>query len=254
MIKIGIIIQARTSSSRLPNKVISDIEGRPLLWHIINRLKRSKYNPDIIIATSSLENDIKILEIAEESDVKSYAGSIDDVLDRVYQAALKYNLEIIGRITADCPFIDPDVLDKVLEFFLKGEYDYVSNTLPPTYPDGLDVEVFTFNALKKAWKEAKLTSEREHVTPYIRKNRALYKIGNLECEEDLAELRWTVDEREDLEFTRKVYNYLYPKKEIFLMKDILTLLSEKPELEKINIKYERDEGYKKSLKEDRVIK
>lgn len=170
MMDISIIIQGRLGSTRLPNKVVIDIEGKPMLWHHVNRLKHSRFSPEIIIATSKADEDKKILKFAEEYNFKSYAGNINDVLDRFYQTALKYKANNVVRITADCPLIDPEVLDKILQVYLEGEYDYVSNTHPPTYPDGLDVEVFNFESLKRAWNEAQLASEREHVTPYIWKN------------------------------------------------------------------------------------
>ena len=255
MKKIAIIIQARIRSTRLPNKVLTDIEGKPMLWHHINRLKYSKYSPEIIIATTKSEEDKKILNFAKELNVKTYAGSVDDVLDRYYQAALKFNIDIIIRITADCPLIDPEVLDKVLEEFLKGDYDYVANARKnhQSYPDGLDVEVFSFSALEKAWKEAKWASQREHVGNYIT-DTDLFKLGDVENDQDLSNMRWTVDEKEDLQFVREIYSHLFHKKEIFLMKDILEVLNENPDLMKINNQYERNEGYLKSLREDKIVK
>ena len=167
MNKIAAIIQARMGSSRLPKKVLAKIEGKPMLWHQVNRLKQSKFSPEIIIATSNLEQDKPILDLANQLNVKSYAGSHEDVLDRYYQASLINKIDIIVRITADCPLLDSEVFDKVLNTFLEGDYDYVSNVRPATYPDGLDVEVFSFVTLKKTWNNARLSSEREHVTGYI---------------------------------------------------------------------------------------
>lgn len=256
--KISAIIQARTGSTRLPNKVLAKIEEHPMIWHLVQRLKNSKYKPEIIIATTTSEKDKLILNIAKELNVKSFAGSEDDVLDRYYQTAKKFNTDIIIRITADCPLIDPEVFDKVLEFYLENDYDYVSNTHPPTYPDGLDVEICSFKVLERVWKDAKLTSEREHVTYHIWNNEQKFKLGNVyyskDESEDLSGLRWTVDEKEDLEFVIEVFKNLYSKKKIFLLNDILELLKEKPELMKINNQYERNEGLLKSLKEDKIIK
>lgn len=248
-------MQARMDSTRLPNKVLVDIEGKPMLWHHVNRLKHSRYSPEIIIATTTLDDDKKIIDIAKDLNVKNYAGSVDDVLDRYYQAALKFNLKIIIRITADCPLIDPEVLDKVIEKFLSEDYDYVANARRnhQTYPDGLDVEVFSFEALKKAWEKADLASQREHVTNYIT-DTDLFKLGDVENDKDLSNMRWTVDEKEDLQFVREVYKYLFHKKEIFLMNDIIKLLKEKPELMKINNQFERNEGYLKSVREDKIVK
>jgi len=258
MKKIAIIIQARKGSTRLPNKVLAEVEGHSMLWHLVQRLRHSKFAPEIIIATTTSERDNPILDIAAELGVKSYVGSEDDVLDRYYQTALNFKIDIIIRITADCPLIDPEVFDKVLIFYLENDYDYVSNTRPPTFPDGLDVEIYSFKTLEQAWKDAKLASEREHVTYYIRNNNKIFKLGNVNYDgdytEDLSKLRWTVDEKEDLEFVKAVFKNLYKKKKIFLMNDIIELMKEKPELMRINNQYERNEGFLKSLKEDRIIK
>ncbi len=254
MKKLAIIIQARMGSTRLPNKVLAEIEGKPMLWHTINRLKFSKTSPDIIIATTDAEKDKKIVELAKNLNLQYFAGSIHDVLDRYYQTALHFNIEIIARITSDCPLIDPYVFDKVVKEFLNGNYDYICNTNPPTFPDGLDVEIFTFEALEKAWKEARLTSEREHVTAYIYKNPNLFQLGNVSNDIDYSYLRWTVDEKEDLKFVREIYKHLYQQKKIFLMDDILKLLKEKPRLMEINSKFSRNEGYIKSLQKDRIVK
>lgn len=249
MIKIIAIVQARIASTRLPGKVMTKISGKNMLWHVVKRVQHAKKIDDIVVATTSLKEDEKILKLTSEMGVKSYAGSEDDVLDRYYKAAKKYHADIIVRITGDCPVVDPHIVDKVVQYFLENRYDYVSNTIKPTYPDGLDVEVFSYNALEKAWKEAKLLSEREHVTPYIRKPEN-FKIGNFKNDIDLSDMRWTVDGQKDLDFVREIYKNLYPKKQLFLMQDILKLLKEKPELMDINSGINRNEGYIKSLKED----
>lgn len=254
MIKIAIIIQARMGSTRLPGKVLKTIEGIPMLELQINRLKYSKFSLEIIIATSILKQDKPILKLAEELKVKSYAGSHEDVLDRYYQAALRYNINIVARITADCPLIDPEILDRMLEIFLEGNYDYISNVRPATFPDGLDIEIFSFETLERTWKEARKTSEREHVTGYIGKNMHLFKTFNFKYEEDFSEMRWTVDVPADFEFVKIVYKNLYHKKKIFLMKDILDLLKEKPELMDLNNKFIRNESYLKSLQNDKIVK
>jgi len=251
--RMAVIIQARMGSTRLPNKVLTDIEGHPMLWHLIQRLKFSKYTFEIIIATTNSDKDKLILKFSEDVKVKSYAGSEEDVLDRYYKAALKYKVNIIIRITSDCPLIDSEICDKVIKYYLENNFDYVSNTNPPTFPDGLDVEILNFKVLKKAWKEAKLKSEREHVTSYIWKNSHLFKFGNVTNNQNLSQMRWTVDEKEDLEFVREIYKNLYSKKPNFLMIDILNILKEKPELLKINNQYTRNEGYLKSIKTDGII-
>jgi len=253
---IAVIIQARTGSTRLHGKVLAEIEGKPMIWHVINRVKRAKNIDEIIVATTNLKEDKKIIEIAENSGVKSFAGSEKDVLDRYYKAAEKYNADTIVRITGDCPFADHEIIDKTIDFFKKNNFDYVSTghianqKHGSNYPDGLDTEVFSFFALERAWKEAGLLSEREHVTPYIWKNENLFEVKTIDNDKDLSSMRWTIDEDRDLKFVREVYKRLYPENKMFLMEDIINLFKKEPELLEINKNINKDEGYYKSLKED----
>ncbi|MBU0477143.1 glycosyltransferase family protein [bacterium] len=249
--KVAAIIQARMSSTRLPNKVLADIEGKPMLWHVINRLKRAELVDEIIVATTTNRKDESIIELAKETKAEWFRGSESDVLDRYYQAAKKHGSDIIVRITPDCPLIDPEVIDKVIERFFIGNLDYVSNVHPPTYPDGLDIEVFSFKTLKKAWEEAKKSSEREHVTLYVVNHPEIFIIGNIENEKNLSYMRWCIDEQKDLKFIKEIYKRLYKNDEIFNMNDILSLLKKEPELMKINEGILRNEGLIKSLKEDK---
>lgn len=248
------IIQARMGSNRLPGKVMLDISGKPMLWHVINRVKHSKNIDNIVVATTNLTEDKQIIQLADAMGVYCYAGSENDVLDRYYQVALKYGGDVIVRVTADCPLIDPDVIDSAIEFFLTHEFDFVGNTIKPTFPDGLDTWVFSLDALKIAWEQASLASDREHVTTYIIKNPNLFKNKSYEHSVDLSEMRWTVDEDRDLEFVRKVYKKLYiENNRIFKMESVLELIKEKPELSKLNVGIMRDKGYLKSLRNDCVI-
>jgi len=252
---IAAIIQARMGSTRLPGKVLNNIAGKPMLWHLINRLQRSVFIEKIIVATTTNEIDCPILDVAEKSGVESFAGSEHDVLDRYYQAAKKFHADIIVRITADCPLIDPRVTDRVIQCYLenKGKVDYVSTGIPPTYPDGLDTEVFSFTALEKAWKEAKSQSEREYVTSYIWKNKQIFRLANVANEEDLSYMRWTVDEDRDFLFITEIYKGLYRgENEIFYMEDVVNFLKTYPKLMSINQGIKRNEGYIKSLKEEGV--
>jgi spore coat polysaccharide biosynthesis protein SpsF len=259
MSRVVAVIQARMGSTRLPQKVLTDIVGKPMLWHVINRLKKAKFIDEIIVATSEKEEDELIINLAQENGVKGFAGSEEDVLDRYFQAAKNYKADVIVRITADCPLIDPDVVDKVIKYFLENDYDYVSNTddmggrkaRKPTYPDGLDTEVFSFAVLERTWKEAKMLSEREHVTSYIWKHPKIFKISSIKCDENLSNMRWTVDRKEDLMFVRAVYKKLYRTDTIFNMNDILSLLKTHPELMNINRGITRNEGYRKSLEKDK---
>lgn len=252
--KITAIVQARMESTRLPGKVMKEIVGKPMLWHIIERLKKAKLLDNIMIATTDKEIDKPILKLAEDSGVDRYAGSEEDVLDRYYQAATKSNVDGIVRITADCPLIDPGLTDMVIRRYSMGDCDYATNGLVQTFPDGLDVEVFSYATLETAWKEAGWASEREHVAPYIRKNPDKFKLVNIESSVNLSHLRWTVDEAEDMEFVRQVYKYLYKEAQIFSMEDILELLRKHPNLEKINQGIPSNEGYDKSLREDRIVR
>ena len=233
---------------------MKEIVGKPMLWHLIERLKKAKLLDNIIVATTDKEIDIPILKLAEDSGVDSYAGSEEDVLDRYYQAATKSHVDGIARITADCPLIDPYLTDMVIRRYSMGDCDYATNALVQTFPDGLAVEVFSYAALETAWKEAGWASEREHVTPYIWKNPDKFKLVNMENSVNLSHLRWSVDEAKDMEFVRQVYKYLYKEAQIFSMEDVLELLKKHPNLEKINQGIPINEGYDKSLKEDRIVR
>ena len=249
------IVQARMGSTRLPNKVLREIKGKPMLWYVINRLKFCKNISEVILATTQAQADDPIEGFARENGINYFRGSENDVLDRYYQCAKKYSVEVIVRITADCPLIDPEVVDKVVETFLdhENDCDYASNVLPPTFPDGLDTEVFWFKSLEKAWNEAKYTSEREHVTSYIYKNPDKFKLLNVESNIDYSDLRWTVDTENDFNFVKEVYEKIGKENEIFYMKDIIELIEVIPEIKAINSDSTRNEGYAKSVAEDKLI-
>ena len=233
--KVIAIVQARMGSMRLPGKSLIEIEGKPLLEHVINRIRYSKTIDEIIIATTTEPEDKAIINLAEKLNVATYTGSSDDVLDRFFQAASLFGGKVIVRITADDPFKDPVIIDTIVEYFIEhSELDYISNTIEPTYPIGLDVEVFSFLALEKAWQNAKSLPEREHVTPYIWCNPNLFKVANYKYTEQLSHLRWTIDTKEDLQMTREIYKRLYVKDGIFYMDDILQLLYKHTHISDIN--------------------
>ncbi|MGA2965007.1 MAG: aminotransferase class III-fold pyridoxal phosphate-dependent enzyme, partial [Terriglobales bacterium] len=243
------IIQARMGSSRLPGKSIAEIEGMPMLWHVIQRVKRASLVDRVVVATTTAPADDAIEKMCGENGVPCYRGSENDVLDRYYHAARAENAAQVVRITADCPLIDPEAIDRVVRRFQCGDLDYASNAMVRTYPDGLDTEIFSFSALERAWHEAGKTSEREHVTPYLRSEK--FRTANVANNLEFSHLycRWTVDEPEDLEFVRAVYR-AFRGRDGFLMKDILQLLREQPELERVNSQIVSNRGYYKSLFED----
>jgi spore coat polysaccharide biosynthesis protein SpsF len=241
-------------STRLPGKVMLEILNKPVIWHVVSRVSKTQSIDRLIVATTTRSEDDVIETFCRENNISFFRGSNEDVLDRYYQCAKKFDMENIVRITADCPLHDPNVIDLVIKRYKSGNYDYISNTDPPSYPDGIDVEVFSLTALEKAWNNANLSSEREHVTPYIRKNKNLFRVENVQNETDLSELRWTLDQEEDFRFIQTVYIELSESKsDIFYINDILELINKCPELLKINSNILRNEGYLKSLKNDQVI-
>lgn len=247
------IIQARMGSTRLPGKVMMDLCGDSVIEHVVNRLNRSELIDEIIIATSEDKNNKPIIDFCKNKNIGCFAGSEDDVLDRYYQTAIDNNVnddDIIIRITSDCPLIDPFVVDEVIDEHISNKNDYTANVIECTYPDGLDCEVFNFSVLKDTWENANLSSQREHVTLYIRDNPDKFKLGNVKNDKDLSNLRWTLDEEEDFIFIKEVYKNLFSKDSFFTMDDVVQLLDEKPELLDINSKFTRNEGLIKSLKED----
>ncbi len=234
--KTAAIIQARMGSTRLPGKVMKDLKGKPVLWHVIERVKQSKNIDRIIIATTTHKRDLIIFEKAKEWGVNAYQGSEEDVLARYYEAADKYDIDTVVRITSDCPLIDPKVTDEIVEYYTKNDYTLVTNAGSDlnnrTYPRGLDTEVFSFNALEKAYNTAEENYQREHVTPYIYENYDdVYYYKN---DKDLSNYRLTLDEKDDYILIKKIYEKLYDGKHDFYMKDIISFLSRNSKIAKIN--------------------
>jgi spore coat polysaccharide biosynthesis protein SpsF len=228
------IVQARMSSVRLPGKVLRPILGRPMLAWQIARIQRATSIDALCVATSTEDADSAIAEQCAAMRVDCYRGSLDDVLDRYYQASQRYDVAHVMRLTADCPLVEPSVLDLIVDKHLREGNDYTSNVQERTYPDGLDAELFTAAALQRAWREAKSPSEREHVTPYLYRTGPPFKRGAVKDETNRSHLRWTVDYPEDFEFVSRVFEALAPAKPDFDMRDVLALLSRRPELNLIN--------------------
>jgi len=228
MTRIVAIIQARTGATRLPNKVLSDICGKTMLERVVNRVARSKVDT-VVVATSRNSMDDAIAGICQIKGWACFRGDEEDVLDRFYWAAIVYDADVIVRICADCPLIEPEIINAAIETFNYHKVDYVSNKLEPSYPLGLDVEVFTFGALKRAFEEDK--KWREHVTPYIYLSNkfSLFPLTNIV---NLSQFRWTVDTIDDLEFVRKIYGYF--RRDDFTWLQVLELLNKHPEWIEIN--------------------
>jgi glutamate-1-semialdehyde 2,1-aminomutase len=234
------IVQARMGSTRLPYKVIRPILGVPMIELLLARLSKSKLIDQIVLATSQDARNQPLVDHVRGLGYEVYQGSEDDVLDRYYQAASMYQPETVVRVTGDCPLIDAEVVDRAITTFQQSKVDYLSNTSPPTYPDGLDIEVFTFDALAQSWKEARQSHEREHVTPYLRKS-GKFRLSNITHDEDHSCKRWTVDEPEDFEVIENVFKHFAPRHD-FSWQSVLELQNDHPELFAANQHLIRNEG------------
>ena len=247
---IAAIIQARMGSTRLPGKTLAPIQGKPMIQHLVQRVQASSLVEDVIIATTTKDRDDVLVEFAQGLGLKCYRGSEEDVLDRVYQAARRFGVDHIVRVTPDCPLLDHQVMDGVIEAYLSGDYDYVTNT--PGCPDGLDVEVFSFRALERAWEVARLPSEREHITEFLQ-NSGEFRLFHLAGPVDLSHFKWSVDTQEDLDFVRAVYERLEERGDIFYLEDVLTALRRYPQLMTINQSSIPNQGHYKALAGDPPI-
>tara|TARA_E500000331_G_scaffold249814_1_gene240265 strand:+ start:169 stop:912 length:744 start_codon:yes stop_codon:yes gene_type:complete len=237
-------------STRLPGKVLKKVdEKNPSLFYTINQLRESKYLQKIIVATTTNPEDNEIVEFCEKMDVDVFRGESDDVLSRYYECAKFFSLSSILRVTGDCPLIDPKIVDQGISKFLEKKYDYVTNTFPRSFPDGNETEIFSFDTLKICYKNAVLPSEREHVTPYIRNNKEQFKINNFSYFEDISNLRWTLDYDVDLKLIKKIISKIQLRP--IHMEDILELFKSEPNLKKINQDHKPNEGYMRSLNNDK---
>ncbi|MPQ32552.1 acylneuraminate cytidylyltransferase [Clostridium estertheticum] len=238
--KVTAIIQARMGSTRLPEKVMMKIKDKTVIQHVVERVKAAKNIDDIIIATTLNKSDCIIQEEAEKLGVKCFRGSEEDVLARYYLAAKQNSSDIIIRITSDCPVMDYKIIEKMIEKFLvynkKDKIDYMSNfdVVPNTFPRGMDIEIFTFAALEKTYKETSKKYEREHVTPYIYENIDMFKIRGFMNNENFSKYRFTLDTIEDFRAISTIYNYLYDENEIFGLEEIINLVKNNTFIEKIN--------------------
>ncbi|MDP4267261.1 MAG: glycosyltransferase family protein [Bacteroidota bacterium] len=241
---IAAIIQARTGSTRFPNKVFANLCNKPLIWHVVNRLKWSKKIDTVILATTTNPQDDTLYSWAINNNVDVYRGSENDVLGRYYSAAKKFKVDKIVRITADDPFKDPEIIDKVIELLESENLEFAYNNNPPSFPEGLDTEVFIFSAIEKAFYESKDPFEREHVTQYFYRHPELFRQKNHSYNKNISNLRWTIDTDIDFKLAEFIYSKLYKDEEIFLLNDILNILDTNPEMKQINLGVNRSAMYK----------
>lgn len=237
MTKIAAILQARMSSSRLPGKVLLDLGGRPVLSRMVERVRLAKKVDQVIVATTVDPSDDPIIEMCQREQIDFFRGSLPDVLDRYYQAALQFHADVIVRLTGDCPLIDPQLIDDVVKTLLDRKLDFACNRLPPpfkrTYPIGLDVEACTFSALARAWREAVEKKDREHVLPYLYELPGRFKVAQLNHDTDLGHLRWTLDTPEDYALLQEVVKRLGNRND-FSWLEVLDLFHQDPGLAGLN--------------------
>lgn len=245
--RVVAIIQARMGSTRRPGKVLEKICGKTLLEHLLVRLHAVKELDDIIIATTNNESDDVLYQLAYQNNIKCFRGSEENVLSRFYHCAREYKAKTIVRITADDPLKDPEVISQAINILLDySDLDYVSNTIKPTYPEGIDVEVFTLEALQRAFNLAVKKSDLEHVTPYIWNNPHEFKVHNFEAPSDTSHFRLTVDYEEDIEVVRRIISKFFDFP-LVSYQSIVEFLRDHPDISKINETFTRNEGYRKSI-------
>jgi spore coat polysaccharide biosynthesis protein SpsF (cytidylyltransferase family) len=246
------IVQARMGSTRLPGKVLERVAGKPMLGHIVERLSAAPGLAKVVVATSEAAKDEPVRALCASLGVACFSGSELDVLDRFLSAAQVHHADPVMRVTADCPFVDPELVGRVLALFQTGAYDYTAAATGgvafydkrPKFPDGLDVECFSFAALTTAHRDAQARSDREHVTPYLYRT-GKFRVELVASDVDRGALRWTVDHPEDLELVRRVYDALYRPDRAFGMREILALVEDRPELARLNQAFVGHEGYAK---------
>lgn len=238
--KTVIIVQARMTSTRLPGKILKEVLQKPLLEYQLERLRRVRNTDELVIATTTNDTDLPIIDFCSRYHIKFFRGSEEDVLARYYLAASAHEASNVVRITSDCPLIDPDIIDQVIQTYMDNQatVDYVSNTLIRTYPRGMDTEVFSFSVLEEAYRKALLSTEREHVTPYIY-GHDRFRIKQVTAHNDLSKHRWTVDTPEDYELIRRIIEAIYPVNPVFTMQDVVNLLEQHPQWVEINSSVEQ---------------
>ena len=252
--KVVTVVQARTGSRRLPGKVLAEIAGRPMIWHVLTRASQARRTHQTVLATSDTPSDDGLEQYCREAGFACERGSENDVLDRFYQAARKHEAQVVVRVTGDCPLVDPEIIDALVEKYFASGRDYVANNLVCTFPDGLDVEVMSMRALETAWREARQSSEREHVTPFIRYSGNFSTLNVPSDRPELGDMRWTVDEPADLELIKKVFARVAPEQHAaFGWRQALSIVENDPQLQQLNHQMIANEGFYRSLMQDERV-
>jgi len=250
--RVVLIVQARLGSTRLPGKILRPLLGKLMLEWELERLKKAKRVDEFVLATTNKTEDDAVVGVGERAEFTCFRGNENDVLDRYYHAAKEAKADVVVRVTGDCPLHDPEVVDRVVEHFFDSGADYAKT--PENYPEGLDTEVFSFKALEDSWKEAKLPSEREHVTLFIRNHPERFRIDSWRTGAfDHSSYHWSVDTEADFRFVESVYENLGGDT-MFHMNDVLALLEREPKLQEINKGGTGYEGLEKSLRDDELLK
>jgi len=247
-LKATAILLGRMGSTRLPGKVFLPLAGKPVIQHVYERILNCRNIDRIIVATTKEDQDDCIVELFDGLGVAVFRGSNKDPLDRYYQAATEYRASDVVRIMSDCPLVDPGIVDLVIEKYFDGNLDLCS--LGGEFPSGLDVTVFSYQALQRCWRDSRLASDREHITSYMSKNPHLFKLGVVDFFQGLLHHRWTMDREADYQFMLEIYGALYDRDSLFDYEDILNLLDEKPQLYQINADLPRDEGIRTAVDQD----
>lgn len=244
--KIIGVIQARFDSKRLPKKVLSDILGKPMIMHMVERLRHSTMLSNVVIATTNRDEDKPLCNFADNEGIPYYAGSENDIADRLFQTGKKFDATAIMKINGDCPLIDSSLIDNAIKKYLSviPRPDFVTNSVINSFPEGMQYGLFNFKTLSEICDSVKDNFWREYIQMYFIENKNQFSVINIENNTDFSSLRWTVDYIEDLEFVRKVFENLYQNNNFFEMSDILSLIEKKPEIKSINKKYNSDLGLK----------
>ncbi len=250
---IGAIVQARMTSTRLPGKVLLSINGRPVIDYLFTQLQHVSQLDTIVLATTTNVEDDPLIKYAEEQNLFYFRGSEHDVLERYYYAAKQYNIQHVMRITADCPFQDPNICNQIIELYMKEQTDFVHTG--PTFAEGLDCEIFSLKALEEAYHHVKLKSEREHLTLYMHSHADHYNKLTLSNTSDDSQYRFTLDQEEDFQVISGIIEGLsLDKNEIFTAEKIISFLNKNPHIFDLNSGIVRNEGLVKSLKNDTQVK